>query len=154
MDLKKVEQIVKDHNNDEAHLIGILQDIQAEFRYLPKKPLQKVAEILNIPLSQIFSVATFFKAFSLEPRGKNEVHVCMGTACHVRGAQRILEDLERGFELKAGETSKDQHISLETVNCVGTCALGPVLVVNGEYHGKMDGPKTDKLIKEIKNAKA
>lgn len=153
MDLSKVEQIVKDHHNSPGHLIGILQDVQAEYHYLPKHSLEKVAELLNIPLSQVFSVATFFRAFSLQPRGKNEVHVCLGTACHVRGAQRILEELERGFELKAGQTSKDRNVTLETVMCVGACALGPVIVVNKEYHGRMDATKTSKLIDSIKGQK-
>lgn len=149
MDLKKIEEIVKKHNADPGQLIGILQDIQAEYRYLPKHPLEKVSELLGVPLSQVFSVATFFRAFSLKPRGKNEVHVCLGTACHVRGAKRILEELERGFGINTGETSKDQKITLETVNCVGTCALGPVIVVNGEYYGKMDATKAAKVIKDI-----
>lgn len=153
MDISKVEQIVKDHNNNPGHLIGILQDVQAEYHYLPKHPLEKVAELLNIPLSQVFSVATFFRAFSLNPRGEKEVHVCLGTACHVRGAQRILEELERGFELKPGETSKDMKVTLETVMCVGACALGPVIVVNNEYHGRMDATKTTKLIESIKEHK-
>jgi NADH-quinone oxidoreductase subunit E len=153
MDLSKVEQIVKDHNFSAGHLIGILQDVQAEYHYLPKHPLEKVAELLKIPLSQVFSVATFFRAFSLEPRGEKEVHVCLGTACHVRGAKRILEELERGFDLKAGQTSKDMKVTLETVMCVGACALGPVVVVNNEYHGRMDATKTSKLIEGIKGPK-
>jgi NADH-quinone oxidoreductase subunit E len=153
MDLSKVEQIVKNHDNNPGQLIGILQDVQSEFRYLPKHPLEKVAELLNIPLSQVFSVATFFRAFSLQPRGEKEVHVCLGTACHVRGAQRILEELERGFDLKAGQTSKDMKVTLETVMCVGACALGPVVVVNKEYHGRMDSTKTSKLIETIKGHK-
>jgi NADH-quinone oxidoreductase subunit E len=153
MDLSKVENIVKDHNYNPGHLIGILQDIQAEYRYLPKHPLEKVAELLKIPLSQVFSVATFFRAFSLEPRGKNEVHVCLGTACHVRGAKRLLEEMERGFGIQAGQTTKDMAVTLETVNCVGACALGPVIVVNDEYHGRMDATKTAKLISEIKGSK-
>ncbi len=153
MDLSKVEKIVKEHNNDAGHLIGILQDVQAEYRYLPKQPLEKIAELLKIPLSQVFSVATFFRAFSLEPRGEKEIHVCLGTACHVRGAKRLLEEMERGFGISAGQTTKDMKITLETVNCVGACALGPVIVVNGEYHGRMDATKTAKLIDEIKGTK-
>ncbi len=135
MDIKKVEEIVEKHHKDSGQLIGILQDIQAEYRYLPKHPLEKVSELLEIPLSQVFSVATFFRAFSLEPRGKHSVHVCMGTACHVRGAKRVLDELERSLEVKAGHTTADKEITLETVNCVGTCALGPIVVVDGEYHG-------------------
>lgn len=153
MDLKHVEQIVKDHSYNPSQLIGILQDVQAKYRYLPKHPLEKVSELLKIPISQVFSVATFFKAFSLIPRGEKEVHVCLGTACHVRGAKRLLEELERGFEIASGETTEDKKVTLETVNCVGACALGPVIVVNNEYHGKMDATKTAKLIKDIKGSK-
>lgn len=153
MDITIVDKICAEHDNRPDQLIGILQDVQAHFRYLPKHPLERVSECLNISLSQVFSVATFFKAFSLEPRGENEVHVCMGTACHVRGAKRILEELERGFGVEAGKTTKDMKITLETVNCVGACALGPVIVVNSEYHGKMDATKTSKLISEMKGSK-
>jgi NADH-quinone oxidoreductase subunit E len=153
MDIKHVDNICKEHDNRPDQLIGILQDVQAHYRYLPKHPLERVAELLSIPLSQIYSVATFFQAFSLEPRGEKVVNVCMGTACHVRGAQRVLEELERGFEINAGETTADKKVSIETVNCVGACALGPVLVVNEDYHGKMDGMKTTKLIEDIKGSK-
>jgi NADH-quinone oxidoreductase subunit E len=153
MDTSKVEQIVKDHNYSPSQLIGILQDVQALYRYLPKHPLEKVADLLKIPLPQVFSVATFFKAFSLNPRGEKEVHVCLGTACHVRGAKRILEEMERGFGINAGQTTKDMKVTLETVNCVGACALGPVIVVNGEYHGRLDATKAAKLIENIKGSK-
>jgi len=153
MDLSKVEQIVKDHNYSASQLIGILQDVQALYHYLPKHPLEKVADLLKIPLPQVFSVATFFKAFSLNPRGEKEVHVCLGTACHVRGAKRILEEMERGFGISAGQTTKDMKVTLETVNCVGACALGPVIVVNGEYHGRLDATKAAKLIENIKGSK-
>ncbi|MFA4874727.1 MAG: NAD(P)H-dependent oxidoreductase subunit E [bacterium] len=153
MDLSHVDKICEAHGNRADQLIGILQDVQAQYRYLPKHPLERVSECLNIPIAQVFSVATFFSAFSLEPRGKNIVHVCMGTACHVRGAKRLLEEIERGFDIAAGQTTKDANVTLETVNCVGACALGPVIVVNEEYHGRMDGTKTSKLIETIKGSK-
>jgi len=153
MDNKQVDKICKEYGNRSDQLIGILQDVQVHYRYLPKHPLERVAELLKIPLSQVYSVATFFSAFSLEERGEKIVNVCMGTACHVRGAQRILEEIERGFEIKAGETTSDKKVSIETVNCVGACALGPLLVVNEEYHGNMDGTKTAKLIEDIKGSK-
>ncbi len=150
MDISHVDKICKDHGNRQDQLIGILQDVQAQYRYLPQKPLERVSELLGIPIAQVFSVATFFRAFSLEPRGKNVCQVCMGTACHVRGAQRLLEEIERGFGIVAGQTTKDANVTLETVNCVGACALGPVIVVNEEYHGRMDGTKTAKLIEDLK----
>ncbi|MFH1654010.1 MAG: NAD(P)H-dependent oxidoreductase subunit E [Pseudomonadota bacterium] len=149
MDFSKTDKIIEEHDNDQGHLIGILQDIQAEHRYLPEPQLKRVAEKLKVPVSRVFSVATFFKAFSLEERGEKQIQVCMGTACHVRGAKRVLEELERDFGIKAGETSKDMRFTLETVNCVGACALGPVVVVNGEYHGKVDGDSANKLAKEL-----
>lgn len=152
MDIGIVDKICSEHDNHSDQLIGILQDVQAHFRYLPKHPLERVSECLKIPLAQVFSVATFFRAFSLNPRGEKEVHVCMGTACHVRGARRLLEECERGFGVAVGETTKDMKVTLETVNCVGACALGPVIVVNEEYHGKMDATKTAKLIKDIKGS--
>ncbi len=154
MDLKTVDKICADHQNRPDQLIGILQDVQTHYRYLPEAPLKQVSTLLNIPLAQIFSVATFFSAFSLTPRGEKVVNVCMGTACHVRGAQRLLEELERGFGVGAGETTTDKKVTLETVNCVGCCALGPVIVVNEDYHGKMDGTKTAALIDELKGSKS
>jgi NADH:ubiquinone oxidoreductase subunit E len=150
MDLSHVDTICKTHGNRADQLIGILQDVQAQYRYLPKHPLERVAQCLGIPQAQVFSVATFFSAFSLVPRGKNIVNVCMGTACHVRGAKRLLEEMERGFGVAAGATTPDGNVTLETVNCVGSCALGPVIVVNEEYHGRMDGTKTAKLIDSLK----
>lgn len=153
MDLSIVDKICAEHNNRSDQLIGILQDVQAHFRYLPKHPIERVSERLKIPLAQVFSVATFFKAFSLTPQGEKEVQVCMGTACHVRGARRLLEECERGFGVASGGTTKDMKVTLKTVNCLGACALGPVIVVNEEYHGKMDATKTAKLITEIRGNK-
>lgn len=150
MDFTKTDEILKKYKMDQGHLIDILQDVQAEFRYLPKEQLKRVSDKLKIPLSRVFSVATFFKAFSLKQRGEHQVQVCMGTACHVRGAQRVLEELERDLGIKSGETSKDLKFTLETVNCVGACALGPVVVVNGEYSGYMDGEGANKLVKSLK----
>ncbi|MFH0800269.1 MAG: NAD(P)H-dependent oxidoreductase subunit E [Pseudomonadota bacterium] len=149
MDIKQVDKICSEHDNRADHLIGILQDVQAHYRYLPKHPIERVAQCLNIPLAQVFSVATFFRAFSLTPRGEKVVNVCMGTACHVRGAKRMLEELERDLGIDAGQTTKDMKVTLETVNCVGACALGPVIVVNEDYHGKMDSTKTAKLAKDL-----
>lgn len=152
MDLTAVDKICEEHNDRADQLIGILQDVQAKYRYLPKHPLERVAGRLNIPVAQVFSVATFFRAFSLEPRGENLVHVCMGTACHVRGAKRVLEELERDLGISAGKSTPDMKVTLETVSCVGACALGPVIVVNEEYHGKMDATKTAKLIRDLKGS--
>jgi NADH-quinone oxidoreductase subunit E len=133
----KVEAILERHQHDKGMLVAILQDIQAEYNYLPKEALQKVSENLEVPFTRIYSVATFFKSFSLKPRGRHLVSVCMGTACHVRGAPKILDAIERELGIKAGETTEDLKYTLETVNCVGACALGPMVVVDGNYSGEM-----------------
>lgn len=146
----KLDEIMTKLDNNPSHLIGILQDVQEEARFLPPDALQYISEKLGIPLSQIYHVATFFRAFSLEPRGKHTCQVCMGTACHVRGAQNILDELERKLDIKAGQTTDDKEFSLETVNCVGACALAPVVVVDEDYHGDVQASKVDRVIKKYK----
>ncbi len=138
----KVASMLDGYRNDKAMLVSILQDIQAEYNYLPREALEKVSQGLDVPLSQVYSVATFFKALSLEPRGRHLINVCLGTACHVRGALRVLEAMERELDISSGGTTPDLRFTLETVNCVGACALGPVVIVDGEYHGQM---KTEKV---------
>ena len=149
MATQEVNRILKRYGNDATDIIAILQDVQQTYRYLPKDVMETLATKLDIPLSRVYHLATFFRAFSLEPRGKHELHVCMGTACHVRGAPRILEALERGLKVKAGETTKDLQYTLETVNCVGACALGPVVVVDGESKGKLNPQRAERLLKQI-----
>lgn len=150
MDDKKVEEILARHHFRDSALLAILQDIQDEVNYLPKEAVEYISRRLEIPRSRIYSMATFFRAFSLEPRGKYICNVCMGTACHVRGAERLVEELERKLEIKRGETTSDMKFTLETVNCVGACALGPVVVMNKEYHGNMTTAKLDKMLKQYK----
>lgn len=150
MDISAVDKICSKHGKKADQLIGILQDVQKEYNYLPRVAVEHVAKTLEVPPSRVYSVVTFFKAFSLEPRGKNHICVCMGTACHVRGAPKVLSEIERDIKIKAGETDKDLKYTLETVNCVGACALGPVAVVNGEYHGKLDTQKVSRMLKEMK----
>ena len=139
---EKVGSILDNYHRDKGMLISILQDIQAEFSYLPREALMQVSQGLEVPLSRVYSVATFFKAFSLTPRGRHLINVCLGTACHVRGAVRIMEGIERELGIKVGETTENLRFSLETVNCVGACALGPIVIIDGEYSGQM---KTDKV---------
>jgi NADH-quinone oxidoreductase subunit E len=134
---EKVQQVLQKHQHDKSELVGILQDIQAEIGYLPKEVLQEASKGLNVPLSRVYSVATFFKAFSLKPRGRHLINVCLGTACHVRGATKVLERVEQELKIKAGETTPDLNFTLETVNCVGACALGPMVIVGEDYHGEM-----------------
>jgi len=144
----KVEVILEKYQHNPAWLVSILQDVQAEFNYLPESTLKKVSSGLGVPLTQVYSVATFFRAFSLKARGRHLINACLGTACHVRGAVRILEKLERDLGIKAGETTKDNRFTLETVNCLGACALGPMVVADGKYHGQMTAEKVGSLLKE------
>ena len=145
----KTREIVKKHGGDRSALIAVLQDIQEAFNYLPKQALKAAATAMNIPLSRVYEVATFYTAFSLKPRGEHVVKICMGTACHVRGASSIQDKFERTLGIKPGETTADGKFSLETVNCVGACALGPVVVINTEYHGQVTMAKVDKIVGKI-----
>jgi len=132
-----VKSITGRHNNDRGMLVSILQDLQGEYGYLPREALVEIGRTMDVPLSQVYGVATFFKAFSLVPRGRHLIQVCLGTACHVRGAEKILDTVERELGIKPGESDKDLDFSLETVNCVGACALGPIVIVDGNYSGEM-----------------
>jgi len=149
--LEKVDRIIKDYESDRSSLIAILQDAQAEYGYLPKEVLKHVAAKLDIPLIQVFGVATFFKAFRLKPKGRYLVRVCLGTACHVRGAPSVLDEVERKLDVKAGDTTSNGLFTLETVNCLGCCALGPVVVVNDETVGQMTATKVASLLKKYTN---
>lgn len=144
--LQKVNEVLDKYQHDKGMLVGILQDIQAEYHYLPREALEEVHRVLGIPLTQVYSVATFFKAFGLTPKGRHIMDVCLGTACHVRGAMRILERIERELGIKAGETTKDLKFTLGTVNCVGACALGPMVIVDGQYAGQMNTDKVKPLL--------
>lgn len=139
-------------NGTDASLISVLEEVQARYRYLPREAMILVSEGLGVPLSQVYSVATFYNAFSLECRGRHEVCVCVGTACHVRGAKRVLSRLEERLGIKPGETTPDRNYSLETVHCLGACALGPIVVVDGEYLGQMHVKKVDDLLARIEQA--
>lgn len=146
----EVKSILGRYQRDPGMLVSILQDVQAEYNYLPKEALVQVSQGLDIPLSQVYSVASFFKAFSLKPRGRHLINVCLGTACHVRGVVRVLDEIERRLGLKSGETTKDLKYTLETVNCVGACALGPIVVIDGNYSGQMTGSKVKPLLESYK----
>ncbi len=137
MNSAKIDQIINKHNADAGSLIQILLEIQSENNWLPREALTRVSETLDVPMSRIRHITTFYKTFSLVPKGRHEVHVCTGTACHVRGAERVLEAVEDVTGVKAGETDPDLNFSIETVGCIGCCALGPVVVVDGEYHGNI-----------------
>lgn len=145
----RVTAIIKRYNKDKSQLVSILQDIQAEYNYLPRPALEKLSKQLGIPQSHVYSMATFFRAFSLKERGKHIINVCLGTACHVRGGELILESLERQLDVKRGETTPDRKFTLESVNCMGVCALGPIVKVDDEYFGQMSTDKVGPLLSQF-----
>jgi NADH:ubiquinone oxidoreductase subunit E len=151
VNLAEVDNLVEEryHNNKEA-LVMILQDISGFYDYIPPQVLPHVARKLGVPLSKVFSVATFYKTFSLEPRGKYIVSVCTGTACHVRGAKNIMNRLSKDLKIKAGKTTDDLVFTLESVRCMGCCASGPVIRVNEDTHGGLDQEKVIPIIKRYK----
>ena len=152
MDFEPTELIgTMEKNGTGASLISVLEEIQARYRYLPREAMILVSERMGVPLSQVYSVATFYHAFSLVPRGKHTICVCTGTACHVRGAVQVLNRLETGLGVGPGGTTRDRQFTLETVNCLGCCALGPVVVLDNEYEGQMTPKKVDKLLRRAKH---
>lgn len=150
IDTEKVESIISRYQKDRGLLISMLQDVQKECGYLPPEALITVSQKLDVPLSQVFSVASFYRAFSLKPRGRHLIQVCLGTACHVRGGKRILGRLERDLKVQGGDTTEDMRFTVDTVNCLGACALGPIMVVNGKVFGKIRPDDIEKVLKEYK----
>ena len=135
IDLGQLDTIIDGYQPRESSLIQVLQDIQATWNYLPRPALDRVAERLDVPIARVFAVATFYKAFSLKPRGRHICKVCVGTACHIRGAAGLVDELERVLDIQAGKTTEDGEFTLETVGCVGACAMAPLVIVDGQYHG-------------------
>ena len=146
-EVAEFETIIKKHPQEKKYLMPILQDIQAKFNYLPQKALIKVSEALEVPLIDVISIASFYNIFSLTPRGKHLITICMGTACHVRGAPLVLEEFKRRLKIRVGETTEDNLFTLETVNCLGACALGPMMVIDKKYHGKINTNKIETILK-------
>ncbi len=149
VDQERVNEIVDRYGAERMHALAILQDIQREHNFLPREALEQTAQRLGVTEGEIYRLATFFKSFSLHPKGEYVCKVCLGTACHVLGGPRILESLERELGIKAGETTSDGKFSLEAVRCLGACALGPVVVVNEEPHAHMTPDRAAKLIRGI-----
>ena len=143
-----IDAILEKHPKDPSSVIQVLLDIQNELYYLPKDILEKVSTSLDVPPSRIYHLATFYKAFSLKPKGKYPIAVCTGTACHVQGAVKILEQLERELHIKEGETTSDKKFSVESVRCLGCCGLAPVVTVGKHLHGKVPVSKVAKILKE------
>ncbi len=147
MDTDRIDRIIDKHQGEASSLIQVLLEIQSEYHWLPKEALERVSEKLQVPLTRIQHIATFYKAFSLVPKGRHEIRICMGTACHVRGAPRLLDAVQDLIGIKAGETDLDLKFSLETVNCLGCCALGPVIAIDGKTHSKMSPAEVADVLK-------
>lgn len=148
----KVAELVNQFDSDQKELIHILHSVQEEYGYIPQEAIFRISRHLKITESEIFGVLTFYKSFSLEPRGKNFITVCLGTACHVRGGVQIVEEIERKLNTKVGETTPDRLFSLETVNCLGCCAIGPVVVVNDKYYSQVSITKVNDILKEYQES--
>ncbi len=139
---------VEKYGADRSFLIPILHEVQEEYHFLPEHALRNIASVMNISLVDVYGVATFFTSFSLEPKGKHLVTLCMGTACHVRNSRGLADEVSRFLGISPGETTSDMLFSLETVNCLGACALGPIAVVDGRYHGQMTASKLERVLKK------
>ncbi len=150
MEAAKIDRIIKKYKGKESAILAILQDIQGFEKYLPKEDLEYVSKKMNIPLTNLFRIATFYNALSLKPRGHHQIDVCLGTACHVRGGKKILEEMERDLGITVGETTKDKQFTLESVRCLGCCSLGPVAVIDGNVYGRLTQDRVPALLKEFR----
>ncbi len=148
VDLALTDEILERYPRAEPSLIQVLQDVQRAYNYLPCDALVKVAETLAVPLAKVFSVSTFYKAFALDPQGETIVKVCMGTACHIRGADMLVEELERQLGVGPDQTTEDFKFTVKTVNCVGACAMAPVVIVGEKYWGSAKPTRVEKYLAE------
>lgn len=146
MIMDRIDRIINKYVNEEGVLIQLLLDIQREFNWIPKEAIKRISERLKIPVSQVYRVASFYTALSLSPIGRHLIRVCVGTACYVRGGPRILDSVKRTLCVKDGETTSDGKFTLETVNCLGCCALGPVVEIDGQYYGKLSSANVEKIL--------
>lgn len=146
---KDIDAILERYPEEPRYLISLLQDVQAEYHYISEENLNLICEHLCVPVTQAWAVATFYKSFSLEPRGEHEIKVCLGTACHLKGGQRLVENLTRDLGIQPEETTPDLKFTLDTVNCVGACALAPVAVVDEEYQAQVTSKKLKKTIQKL-----
>jgi NADH-quinone oxidoreductase subunit E len=150
MDKDKIDRIIDKYNGKASSVIQVLMDIQHENHWLPREVLHRVSEKLGVPLSEILHIVTFYKTFSLKPQGRHEVHVCMGSSCHLRGAQHILDKVQELTGIKPGETSPDSRFSLESGNCLGCCSLGPEIVIDGDHHSRIAPDNVEDVLKNYK----
>lgn len=153
-DTIKLKQILSGYPEEKRFSLAIMQDVQREFNYISREALTLISEHLSMPLSKLYSMATFYRALSLEPKGEHIIKVCDGTACHIRSSLVILSELEKLLNISPGEMTKDGLFSLETVNCVGACALAPVMVIDGEYHGKLSPKDISGILEQYKGGEA
>ena len=147
MDIERIDQIIDKHQGKASSLIQVLLEIQSENHWLPKEVLNKVSKKLKVPLSRVMQIATFYKTFSLIPKGRHEVHVCTGSSCHVRGSTRLLDTVQDLIGIRPGETDSDSKFSLETGNCLGCCNLGPEIIVDGKHHSRVTPAKAEDVLK-------
>ena len=149
MDLSKLESILKGRSSQPHQLIEVLQDVQESYGYIPEEAMRNISKTLGVPLIEVYRVASFYKAFRLKPSGKHTITICDGTACHVRGAQLLLDQATSQLNIKPGEVTDDGMFSIEHVNCLGACALGPIASDNGSYHHHMTPAKLRKFMKSL-----
>jgi len=149
-DQKTIDDIIRKWDSDNEYVIEMMQDIQEEFRHISLETLEQINNTTKVPLAELYHIATFYKAFSLEPRGKYEIQVCMGTACHVKGASRVLDAFERELGIPDGSTTEDKLFSLDGVRCLGCCSLAPVITIGGELYGDVQPSQVPKLLKKYK----
>jgi NADH-quinone oxidoreductase subunit E len=150
METDVIDKIIQNHPKDPSSIIQVLLDVQGELYYLPEEVIKYVSFKLDVPVSRTYNLATFYKAFSLKPKGKYPISVCTGTACHVEGATKIMEQFEKELCIKEGETTEDKKFSLESVRCLGCCGLAPVVTVGKNLHGKLPSSKVGKILKQYK----
>ena len=150
MDIRSVDGIIEKYQGKKTALISMLHDIQNQYHHLPEKALRRVAVRLEMDFNDIYGVATFYKSFSLIPKGKHSVTLCLGTACHVRGGPKVLREVKKLTGIEPGQTTGDRQLSLEVVNCLGVCAIGPVMVVDGKFYGEMSVSKVKRVVERMK----
>jgi len=150
VEVEVIDKVMAEHNRDKRAIVSMLQDIQDKYYYLPEDTLAYLSSSMEVPMSLLYGFATFYRTFSLEPRGKHPISVCLGTACHVRGAGRIIEKIEREIDIKLGETSPDLSFSLDEVHCLGCCGLAPVVTVGDDLYGKVTLTKIPGILKKYK----
>jgi NADH-quinone oxidoreductase subunit E len=152
--IQDIDSVLNAYPSDRRYALAILQDMQREFHYIPRSGLSRAADYLNCRLSELYSMATFYKALSLTPKGRHIIKVCDGTACHIRGSVTLLDALTRKLGVGPGETTADGLFSLETVNCLGACAIAPVMLVGEEYHGSLTSEKLDAALQSYIESEA